>query len=96
MIVAQVLTDSNVDDSKTGIHVLDALEGDIGMRRWKKESGYHRQVTVENAFFRYKAIVGDRLRARHVDAQKAEALIACNILNRMTDLGRPASVAVAS
>ncbi len=25
----------------------------IGRRRWKKESGYYRQGTVENAFFRY-------------------------------------------
>ena len=26
----------------------------IGRRQWKKESGYHRQGTVEKAFFRYK------------------------------------------
>ena len=66
----------------------------IGRRRWKKESGYHRQARAENAFFRYKAIIGDRLRARHAKAQDAEALIACNILNRMTQLGRPASFAI--
>ena len=36
----------------------------MGRRRWKKEAGYHRQVRVENAFFRYKSILGDRLRAR--------------------------------
>ena len=66
----------------------------IGRRRWKKESGYHRQARVENAFFRYKSIIGDRLRARHSKAQDAEALIACNILNRMTELGRAASFAV--
>ena len=66
----------------------------IGRRRWKKELGYHRQARVENAFFRYKSIIGDRLRARHPKAQKAEALIACNILNGMTALGRPASCAI--
>ena len=66
----------------------------IGRRRWKKESGYHRQARVENAFFRYKSIIGDRLRARHSKAQEAEALIACNILNRMTELGRPESYAI--
>ena len=27
----------------------------IGRRWWKKESGYHRQARVENAFFRYKS-----------------------------------------
>jgi len=68
----------------------------VGRRRWKKESGYHRQGTVENAFFRYKQIVGDRLRARHADTQKTEAVIACNVLNRMVELGRPKSRAVAA
>ena len=67
---------------------------EVGRRQWKKESGYHRQGTVENAFFRYKSIIGDRLRARHSKAQEAETLIACNILNGMTALGRPASYAI--
>ena len=66
----------------------------IGKRPWKKESGYHRQGTVENAFFRYKPIIGDRLRVRYPRAQQAEALIVCNVLNRMFGLGRPVSVAV--
>ena len=30
----------------------------LGRRRWKKVSGYHRQGRVENAFFRYKSIIG--------------------------------------
>jgi IS5 family transposase len=66
----------------------------VGRRQWKKESGYHEQARVENTFFRYKTIVGDRLRARHPKSQEAEALIACNILNRMTELGRPESFAI--
>jgi transposase len=53
---------------------------EVGSRRWKKESGYPQQARVENTFFRYKSITGDRLRARHPESQKAEALIACNIL----------------
>jgi hypothetical protein len=32
---------------------------EIGRRRWKKESGYHRQARVENTFFSYKSIIGD-------------------------------------
>jgi IS5 family transposase len=67
---------------------------EIGRRRWKRESGYHHQARVENTFFRYKTIVGPRLRARHPEAQEAEAVIACNILNRMTDLGMPESLAI--
>jgi hypothetical protein len=44
--------------------------------------------------FRYKSIIGDRLRARHPKSQEAEVLIACNILNWMTELGRPVSFAI--
>ncbi len=145
------MTDGNADDAKTGLDLIDAVEGDfasftadaaydtiaiyeaagargakvvvpptrnavvsgrgprapardrtirkvkkIGRRQWKKKSGYHRQGTVENAFFRYKSIIGDRLRAQHPRAQRAEALIACNILNRMTELGRSVSYAIGS
>ena len=64
---------------------------EIGQRRWKKEAGYHRQARVENVFFRYKSIIGDGLRARSSAGQGTEAVLACNVLNRMTDLGRPAS-----
>ncbi len=67
---------------------------EIGRRRWKKESGYHHQSKVENAFFRYKSIIGDRLRGRHPQVQEAEARLACTILNRMTELGRSASYAI--
>jgi IS5 family transposase len=67
---------------------------EIGRRMWKKESAYHRQTRVENVFFRYKSIVGDGLRARHPKSQEAEALIACNIPNGITTLGRPASCAI--
>jgi IS5 family transposase len=66
----------------------------VGRRQWKKESGYHQQARVENTFFRYKSIIGDRLRARHPRSQEAEAVIACNILNRMVELGRPQSFAM--
>ena len=64
----------------------------IGRRRWKKEVGYHRQARVENAFFRYTSILGDRLRSRTRAAQAVESVLACNVLNRMTGLGRPESV----
>ena len=67
---------------------------EIGQRRWKKEAGYHRQARVENVFFRYKPIIGDGLRARSSAGQGTEAVLACNVLNRMTDLGRPASYAI--
>ncbi len=66
----------------------------VGRRQWKKESGYHQQARVENTFFRYKSILGDRLRSRHPKSQEVEAVIACNILNRMAEIGRPESFAI--
>ena len=152
MIVAQTLTHGSADDAKTGLTLIDNVEGDIdsltadaaydtlaiydasatrgadvvippstsatsarkrrsrlsardrtimrikevGRHEWKKEAGYHRQARVENTFFRYKAIIGPRLRARHSESQQAEAIIACNILNRMARLGMPESFPVSA
>jgi hypothetical protein len=63
----------------------------LGRRRWKQTSGYHRQARVENAFLRYKSIIGEGLRAKSPAGQVREAILGCKILNRMTALGRPAS-----
>ena len=63
----------------------------LGRRQWKKASGYHRQGRVENTFFRYKSIIGDGLRARSPAGQGSEVVLGCEILNRMTALGRPVS-----
>lgn len=67
---------------------------EIGRRAGKKEAGYHQRARAENAFFRYKTIVGDRLRARSEPRRRVEARIACDALHRMTGLGRPESVAI--
>ncbi len=66
----------------------------LGRRQWKKEAGYHRQARVENVFFRYKSIIGRGLRARTPGGQVAEALLACNVLNQMTERGRPESYSI--
>ena len=63
----------------------------LGRRRWKKASGDHQHARVENAFFRYTSIVGDCLRTRSSSGQRREAVLACHVLNRMTELGRPVS-----
>ncbi|MCP4007662.1 MAG: transposase [bacterium] len=69
---------------------------EIGRGQWKKESGYPHQARVENTLFRYKSILRDRLRARHPESQKAEAVIACNLLNRLASLRMPESFALGS
>jgi hypothetical protein len=66
----------------------------VGRRQWRKESGAHRQAQAENGMYRYKRIIGDRLRAQHCETQKREALIAVHVINRMTALGMPESVKI--
>ena len=63
----------------------------LSRHRWKKVSGYHRQGRVENAFFRYKSIICDGLRARSPAGQRSEVVLGCEILNRTTELDRPVS-----
>ncbi len=66
----------------------------VGRRQWNKETRYHQQARVENTFFRYKQLLRGSLRARHPGNQKTEARLACNILNRMLELGAPVSQAI--
>ncbi len=67
----------------------------LGRRRWKKQSGSHRQGTVENTMYRDQSMLGDRLHARDRMAQEVEVAIGCKVLNRMLAFGRPKSKAVA-
>jgi hypothetical protein len=45
--------------------------------------------------FRYKTLIGRRLRARSLPGQKTEARMGCVVINRMTQLGMPLSCRVA-
>ena len=82
--------------SSRPIHLIVDSTGLTIAGEGEKDSGYHQQARVENTFFRYKTIIGDRLRARHPESQRREAPIACNILNRMAALGPPESFAIGS
>ena len=68
---------------------------DKGRLGWQKAVSYGRRSHAETAMFRYKAIVGSGLRARTLSAQKTETKIGCSVLNRMTELGMPASQRIA-
>lgn len=67
---------------------------EIGKEQWKQEVGYHCRSLIETAMFRFKTILGDKMRARHIENQKVEALIGCNILNAFARMGMPESYAV--
>ena len=66
----------------------------LGRQEWYTSSGYSRRSLVENTVFRYKGILGQRMRSRSLDSQRVEVRLACKILNTMTSLGRPDSVKV--
>jgi hypothetical protein len=66
-----------------------------GRMGWQKAVGYGRRALVETAMFRYKGLIGRRLCARNLCAQKVEARITCAVINRMTKLGMPSSRRVA-
>ena len=66
----------------------------VGRRRWRLEVGQHDQARAENTFHRFKTTFGGRLRSRNPQTQRVEALTACRILNRMTQLGMPDSYPV--
>ena len=65
-----------------------------GRKQWKHQSGYHRRSLAETQMFRYKQIIGDKLRARGLANQQVESRLGCAILNQMTHLGRPESYKV--
>jgi hypothetical protein len=73
-------------------HVL-AIER-VGRFAWKRTSGYYAQSQAENAFSRFKRTFGGRLRAKRDASQEREASLACQLLNRMRERGRPQSYAV--
>jgi hypothetical protein len=61
---------------------------------WQRRSGYNQRSLVETVMFRYKTIIGRHFRARTPPNQLTEAKIGCDVLNRMTALGMPASARV--
>ena len=65
-----------------------------GRMGWQRRSGYNRRSLAETAMYRYKTVVGRRLHARALANQRTEAKVGCNVLNRMTTLGLPATVRI--
>ena len=60
-----------------------------GRREWYKLSGCTKRSMVENAVYRYKAIIGPEMRTRTLARQRVEHRIGCEILNKVTALGMP-------
>ena len=67
---------------------------ELGRREWHIRSGYSTRSLVENSMYRYKTIIGRRMRSRTMDGQRVEVQLASKILNTMTLLGMPDSYRV--
>lgn len=65
-----------------------------GREVWEYASGYSKRNLVENAMFRYKNIIGNKMHSKTVKRQDTEVRIGIYILNQMIGLGMPDSVRV--
>lgn len=68
----------------------------VGRKKWKRKSGYHRRSIAETTMFRLKCIFGGTLSSRQFDNQAVELFLQCAALNRMIQLCKPKSYIVAS
>lgn len=64
---------------------------EVGRKKWKEESGYHRRSLAETQMMRIKTIFGGRVSARQFEGQATQILIRCAALNKMTHQGMPDS-----
>jgi hypothetical protein len=65
-----------------------------GRKNWKQRIKYHQRSISETNMFRYKTIIGEKLKSRIIEKQKAETKIACKIINTMTRCGMPISIKI--
>ena len=59
-----------------------------------RAGGCTRQSLAENAMSRFKTLFGPKLSARRFDNQRVEAIIKCEVPNRMSSRGMPESVRI--
>jgi hypothetical protein len=65
-----------------------------GRAKWKKKIKYHQRSIAETTMFRYKTIIGEKLKSRTMDRQTTEIKIGCKILNIMAGIGLPKSIKI--
>jgi len=59
---------------------------------WQKATGSGRINQAETAMARYKHLIGPKLRARSLPAQRGEVAVAIAVLNQMIGTVKPVSV----
>jgi len=63
-----------------------------GRMGWQKATGFGRRNQAETAVARYKHLIGPKLRARSLPAQRGEVAVAIAVLNQMIGTVKPVSV----
>jgi hypothetical protein len=63
-----------------------------GVFQLRRKAEYYQQSKVENTFYRYKTILGRKLRARNERNREVETIIGCNILNKFLENERYKSI----
>ena len=84
-------------NSKGRIHQRDRNIRQIrkrGRKKWKEKIKYHKRSIAETTMFRYKTIIGEKLKSRTFERQTTEIKIGCKILNIMTLAGMPESIRI--
>jgi len=71
------------------------LMAGCGRMGWQQATGYGRRNQAETAMFRYKHLIGPKLRGRSPPTQQGEIAIAVAVLNTMIRTAKPISVRVA-
>ena len=77
------------------LEIIDQGGQEANRKGWKIQSGYHRRSKSENAFFRWKTILGEKMYAREFGNQKTEAAVKAAVLNKFIQIAAPKSVKVA-
>jgi hypothetical protein len=80
------------DNAERNQHVEDAQNR--GRMGWQQKTNYGLRSHVELAMLRYKKIIGNTLKARHLPQQISEAQTCVRLLNRVTQLDMPNSVRI--
>ena len=102
LIVAEALTHGSADDAKTALDLVDGLGH--GIASFTADAAYDVMAIYDAVGVRGAKVVVPPIKtatrsrrkrprpcARHPKLRKAEAIIACNILNPMITIGRPVS-----
>jgi hypothetical protein len=79
--------DAAQSQSTRDCHVADIAAR--GRMAWQTSSGHNQCSRGETLMARWNAVIGPKLKAKSFENQKTEAKIGAQLLDRITELGRP-------